>query len=355
MHAHHQRHFDAQLPGGIHHPLGQHITTHDTAENIDQHALDALIGEQDAEGVGDLRLICAAADIEEVSRLAAINFDDVHGRHRQAGAIHHTCDVTAEGNIRQIELARLHFARILFIGIAQSEDIFLAKEGVAVEVHFCIEGQHLSLLGENQRIDLSQRCVALVIGAIEPLHRGDEFTREFGWNTQSRGDAAALKRRQTDHRVDGLLENFFRMFLGDLFDLNAALGRANDAHPRLRAIEHHGEIELAGDIEPLLDQHSAHQTAFRTGLMRHQILAQHVTGACGGFVRGFDDLDAAALTPAAGVNLRFDYTDAAAEILGGLLRLCRRRGNDAARHDYAETFEDFLGLKFVNIHSLTAR
>ncbi len=140
------------------------------------------------------------------------------------------------------------------------------------------------------------------------------------------------------------------MFFGDLFDLDAALGRANDAYPRLRAIEHHGEIHLAGDIEPLLDQHSAHQTAFRTGLMRHQFLAEHVAGARGGFVRGFDDLNAATLAAAAGMNLRFDHADTAAELFGGLLRLFRRRRDDTARHHHTETLEDFLGLEFVNIH-----
>ena len=34
----------------------------------------------------------------------------------------------------------------------------------------------------------------------------------------------ALKGREPDHRIDGFLENFFRMFFGDLFDLNAAFG-----------------------------------------------------------------------------------------------------------------------------------
>ena len=111
----------------------------------------------------------------------------------------------SSGNIRQIELARLHFARIFFIGIAQREDIFLAKEGVAVEVHFSVEGEHLALFGDDQRIDLGQRRVALFKGAIKPLHGADELTRELSGNPQSKSDAPALKRRQTDHRIDSSL------------------------------------------------------------------------------------------------------------------------------------------------------
>ena len=103
------------------------------------------------------------------------------------------------------------------------ENIFLAKECVAVEVHFSVEGQHLAVLGENQRIDLRQRSVALIKGAIEPLHGADEFAGELGGNPQGKSDAPALKRRQTDHRIDGLFEDFFRMFFGDVFDLDAAL------------------------------------------------------------------------------------------------------------------------------------
>jgi hypothetical protein len=38
----------------------------------------------------------AAADIEEVGRLAAVQLDDVHGRHRQAGAVDHAADVAVQ-------------------------------------------------------------------------------------------------------------------------------------------------------------------------------------------------------------------------------------------------------------------
>ena len=67
--------------------------------------------------------------------------------------------------------------------------------------------------------------------------------------------------------------------------------------------------------------------------MGDQILAEHLTGARRGLVRGLDHLDAAALAAAAGMNLRFDHAHAAAEFSGRLLRLLGRRGDDAARHD----------------------
>ena len=87
----------------------------------------------------------------------------------------------------------------------------------------------------------------------------------------------------------------------------------------MRAIEHHGKIQLAGDIEPLLDQYPAHPAAFRPGLMGHQILAEHVTGSSRGFIGILDDLNTATFAAAAGMNLRFDHAYPAAKFLGRLL------------------------------------
>ena len=40
---------------------------------------------------------------------------------------------------------------------------------------------------------------------------------------------------------------------GDLFDLHAALGRGHDGDAAAAAIDHHAEVELAGDVHALLD------------------------------------------------------------------------------------------------------
>ena len=45
------------------------------------------VGEQ-LEGVLDLLLLDAAAAVEEVGRLAAVQLDDVHRGHRQAGPVY---------------------------------------------------------------------------------------------------------------------------------------------------------------------------------------------------------------------------------------------------------------------------
>jgi hypothetical protein len=77
LEAHHQRHFEAHFLDCRDHAFGDDIAAHDAAEDIDQDAFDRRIGGDDLEGRGDLLLAGAAADIEEVRRLFAVELDDV--------------------------------------------------------------------------------------------------------------------------------------------------------------------------------------------------------------------------------------------------------------------------------------
>ncbi len=65
----------------IDHALRKHIAAHDAPENVDQMPFTALSEVMIYERCRDLFLARAAADIEEVRRLGAEQFDDVHRRH----------------------------------------------------------------------------------------------------------------------------------------------------------------------------------------------------------------------------------------------------------------------------------
>src|ERR1700731_3058544 len=90
---HHQRHLQADFLHRGDHALGDDVAFHDAAEDVDQDALHVGIGGDDLEGGGDLGLVGAAADVEEVGRRHAVELDDVHRGHGQAGAIDHAADV----------------------------------------------------------------------------------------------------------------------------------------------------------------------------------------------------------------------------------------------------------------------
>ena len=104
-------------------------------------ALTFLVGHQDAERVLDLLGVGAAADVEEVGRLAARQLDDVHRRHRQAGAVDHAADRAIELDVVQGELRRLDLERILLARVAQLLEVGMAVERVVVEVHLGVERQ----------------------------------------------------------------------------------------------------------------------------------------------------------------------------------------------------------------------
>ena len=95
-------------------PCGEHVAAQDAAEDVDEHRLHVLVRHQDLERVADLLGVGAAADVEEVRRLAARQLDDVHRRHRQAGAVDHAADVAVEADVVERELRRLDLERVLF-------------------------------------------------------------------------------------------------------------------------------------------------------------------------------------------------------------------------------------------------
>ena len=61
----------------------------------------------------------ASADIEKVRRHASRVFNDVHGRHCQAGAVDHAAHVAVEFDVIEAVLRGLNFQRILFGNVAQ--------------------------------------------------------------------------------------------------------------------------------------------------------------------------------------------------------------------------------------------
>ena len=58
-----------------------------------------FVSDQDFERFSYLLFRCAAADIEEICRLADVKFDDVHGSHGEACAIDEARDIAVEPNV----------------------------------------------------------------------------------------------------------------------------------------------------------------------------------------------------------------------------------------------------------------
>ena len=72
--------------------------------------------------------------------------------------------VAIQLDVVQAEARRFHFQRIFFVQIAQLEQIFVAIERVVVEIDLGVQRVDLAVFGEDERIDLGERCVERVVG-----------------------------------------------------------------------------------------------------------------------------------------------------------------------------------------------
>ena len=137
---------------------------------------------------------------------------------------------------------------------------------------------------------------------------------------------------------------------GHLLDVHAAGGAGHDDRLARRTIEQQAHVQLALDLEAFLDQHARDDAAFGAGLVRDQTHADHVARDADRLVRAPRELHAAALAPSAGMDLRLDDDDLAAEPTGDVARFIRREGDFPARHGHAIPVQDGLGLVFVDFH-----
>src|SRR2546423_104208 len=147
---------NAYLSSGLDHAARNHVAADDAAEDVYEDGAHVLIGQKNSEGRFDSLLRSAAANVEEVRRLAARELDDVHRRHRQPSAVDHARDVAVELDVVEVELRRLYLKRLLFVEVAQRVEVRMTEQGVVVEVDLRVEREQASVLRQKKRIDLHE-------------------------------------------------------------------------------------------------------------------------------------------------------------------------------------------------------
>src|SRR5690606_27807186 len=136
------------------HAFGDHVATHDAAEDVHQNRLHIGILQHDLEGFGHLLGRGATADVQEVGRFAAEQLDGVHSGHRQTRAVHQAADVAVQLNIGKVELAGFDLCGVFLVQIAVGYDFRMTEQGVRVEVELCIERNDVAAAGQDERVDL---------------------------------------------------------------------------------------------------------------------------------------------------------------------------------------------------------
>ncbi len=127
--------------------------------------------------------------------------------------------------------------------------------------------------------------------------------------SQAKSDFARLIRLQANHRVNRFAQNGFRIILGDFLDFHPSRGAGHEHGQTAGSIDQHAKIQLALDVQPLLDQHALDDASRRSSLWSDEFHAQNVPSNVLGFISRARQLYTSALAPAPGVNLRFHHND----------------------------------------------
>ena len=152
-------------------------------------------------------------------------------------------------------------------------------------------------------------------------------------------------------RIDRNGHDLVRRIVRHVFDVHAAFGRDHDGDARGLAVDQHRQIEFLVDRRAFLDVEPVDLLAVRPGLVRDQGRAEEPRRFLLHVVDRFDDLDAAGLAAAAGMDLRLHHPDRPAKLVGGLDRFIDAERRIAARHRHAVVAQHRFGLVFVDVHS----
>ena len=178
---------------------------------------------------------------------------------------------------------------------------------------------------------------------------GSRRIHACGRNPDSKRQFARLKRKQPKTWLDRFLKDLFRGMRGHFFNLHAAFGRRHENNFAHRAVEHDSNVKFFGDRQSLFNQQPLHHSSFRTSLMRDQRHTENLLGKLNSFGRVLADFHAAALTPASGMNLRFDdYTST--QFLRRSLGFFDGECHLSPGHRDTVLGQNSLGLVFMNFH-----
>jgi hypothetical protein len=219
----------------------------------------------------------------------------------------------------------------------------MLEQRVVVDGELRVERARLPFGRDYQRVDLAEQRVALdeaavklpddveqllLLARVVDPRAVDETTRLVGLVALERVDV------QSRERVGVLL--------GDLLDLDTALGGEHQERLFRPTVEGHREVVLLGDLGGALDPELPHDVAA-------DVEAEDLFGLPLGVGRVVRQLDPAGFAAAAGEHLRL-YHDLPAQLLGCGARLGRRGRRPALGRRDPEAPEELLALVLVQVH-----
>src|SRR6478609_2983433 len=331
--------------------VGHGVAGGDAAEDVDEHAPDLGVGQDDVQAVGHHLGAGAATDVEEVGRLLAAELltgvgDDVEGAHDEPGPVADDADRAVELDVVEVLLLGGQLERVGLGVVLERLVLGVAEEGVLVEGHLAVERHDLAGGGAHQRVDLDEGGVLLAVDGPQALEHRLDLRGRRAVEAGGLDDLAGLGVVDADVGVDGDPRQRLGALDGELLDLHAALLRAHREVGAVRAVEQDREVVLLVDLGALGDHHLVHGVAL-------DVHAQDGAGVLLRLVRRLRHLDAAGLAAPAGLHLRLDDGDPAArgtDPVGGRTGLLGRRRDSPCEHGDTVLLEHVTGLVLEEIH-----
>ena len=149
-------------------------------------------------------------------------------------------------------------------------------EGVCLERHLPVERHHTTVGCDYQWVDLDEVRVEFNGGFGESIEEPQTVLERITFETKCVCDVSRLEGKQAERRIDLLFEDLVGSLFRHHFDFGPALGRCHHDVARGRPVEQHRQIQLGGDVDPLLDVETVDLFALFTGLDRHERRAEHL-------------------------------------------------------------------------------
>ena len=147
---------------GLDDPVGDLGALGDAAEDVDEDGLDRLVEVDDLERGRHHVGRGAAADVEEVGGGAAHLVHDVERAHGETGAVGDDADGAVEADVLEALLPGEQLTLVELLGGLELGPLGVAELGVRIEADLGVEGVHLAIRCEDERVDLGQVAVTLV-------------------------------------------------------------------------------------------------------------------------------------------------------------------------------------------------
>ena len=319
------------------------VAARDPGEDVEDDRAHLRVGADDLERIDHALRVAAASEVAEVRRAAADERDHVERGHHEPGAVAEDPDLAVELDVGDALLARGALLRRVRLEVAHLCDVGVLVERVVVDGELRVERAYLAFGGDDQRVDLAEHRVGLDEAGVElPDDVEDLLLLVRVADPGAIDQATGLVGLKALERVDVQADERIRILLGDLLDLDAALGGEHEERLLEATVEGDGEVVLGRDLGRALDPELAHDVSV-------DVEPEDRFGLALSVFRAVRELDAAGLPSAACQHLRLD-DDLAAELLGGGARLGRRGGEPTLGDRDAEAAEELLALVLVEIH-----